>query len=194
MAGIAAVPVSVLFGERGHPMRVAGTAAIVLAAMLVASCDCERQVMPPVPLKSFALQDVQGLFGGHAIWAAEDRTAIVQVVGPPPAGQSGLWEKRYKNTLTAEQWSEVERLVGAHRMATVKMPERPGVPDEAHPIIVAVLKAGGMAKVRKWANDKHPDFDPVYAYLLGLCRARGELVREGVFEWEWRPAGFERPW
>ncbi|CEF49235.1 unnamed protein product [uncultured bacterium] len=148
-----------------------------------------------MPLKSFVLHDVQGLFGGHAIWAAEDRAVFVQVVGPPPpAGQSGLWEKRYKATLTAEQWAEVERLVGAHHLLTAKMPERPGLPDEAHPIIVVVTRAGATANVRKWANDKHADFDPVYAYLLGLCRADGELVREGTFEWEWRPAGFEQPW
>ena len=58
-------------------MRVAGTAAALLAALLIAGCAGERQPGPPVPLKSFALHDVQGLFGGHAIWAAEDRTAFV---------------------------------------------------------------------------------------------------------------------
>lgn len=174
-------------------MRVAGTAAALLSALLVAGCEGERRPGPPVPLKSFALHEVHGLFG-HAIWAAEDRTAFVQVVGLPPAGHSGLWEKRYKTTLTAEQWVEVGRLVGVHRLAAVKVPERPGVPDEAHPIIVVVPESGGTVKVRKWANDKHPDFDPVYAYLLALCRAEGMLVREGAFEWEWRSTGFEQPW
>ena len=43
-------------------------------------------------------------------------------------------------------------------------------------------------------NDKHPAFDTVYTYLLELCRADGELVHEGAFEWEWRPDGFERLW
>lgn len=175
-------------------MRVAGTATALLAASLLVGCEGERQPGSPVPLKAFVLHDVQGLFGGHAVWAAEDQTAFVQVVGPPPAGQSGLWEKRYKTTLTADQWAEVERLVGAHHLAAVKVPERPGVPDEAHPVIMAVPTAGAAVKVRKWANDKHPDFDPVYSYLLRLCRAGGDLVREGAFEWEWRPAGFGQPW
>jgi hypothetical protein len=175
-------------------MRVAVTVASVLAVLLLAGCQGERQPGPAVPLKSFVLHDVQGLLGGQALWAAEDRTAFVQVVGPPPAGQSGLWEKRYRTKLTAEQWAEVERLVGAHHLLTAKMVDRPGVPDEAHPIIVTVPKTGAAVRVRKWASDKHPDFDPVYSYLLGLCRGEFALVREGVFEWEWRPDGFERPW
>ena len=93
-------------------MRATGTVAGLFALSLLAGCEGERQPGPPVPLKSFVLHDVQGLFGGEAIWAAEDRTALVQVVGQSPADQSGLWEKRYKITLTAEQWVEVERLVG----------------------------------------------------------------------------------
>jgi len=175
-------------------MRATGAVAGLFALALLAGCQGERQPGPPVPLKSFVLHDVQGLGGGHAIWAAEDRTALVQVVGEPPAGQRGLWEKRYKIKLTAEQWAEVERLVGAHHLLTAKVPERSGVPDEAHSIIVVVTRSGATVKVRKWANDKHPDFDPVYAYLLGLCRSEAELVREGKFDWGWRPDGFAVPW
>jgi hypothetical protein len=174
-------------------MRAARTIAILFALSL-AGCEGERQPGPPVPLKSFTLHDVQGLFGGHAIWATQDRTAYVQVVASPPVGQSGLREKRYKTKLTVEQWAEVERLVGAHYLLSAKTRERSGVPDEAYPIIVMVPRIGETVKVRKLANDKHPDFDPVYAYLLELCQTDGELVREGAFEWEWRPEGFEQPW
>jgi hypothetical protein len=149
-----------------------------------------------VSLRSFVLHDVQGLFGGAALWAAEDRTAVVQLIGSPPAGQSGLWERRYKVTLTEEQWAEVERLIGTHRFLTLKTRERYGVDDEARPTIAVVTKAGATAKVMKWANDKHPDFDPLYEYLLGLCRnAKGQQpVHEGNYEWGWRPEGFELPW
>jgi hypothetical protein len=133
------------------------------------------------------------LFGGRALWVAEDRTAIIQVVGPAPEGQSGLWEKRYKCKLSAEQWAEVERLAGAHHLLTFKEPQRPGIPDEAHPIIVLVTQTGVTAKARKWGSDKHPDFDPVYNYLLGLCRVEGEFVRQGAFDGQWRPNGFTAP-
>jgi hypothetical protein len=175
-------------------MRVALTVAGLFVLTLFAGCEGDRQPGPPVSLKSIVLHDVQGLFGGHALWATNDRTAIVQVVGHPLAGQSDLWEKRYKARLTAEQWTEVERLVGAHHFLTIKLPDRQGIPDEAHPIIAVVPKSGTTAKTRKWANDKHADFDAVYSYLLVLCRAEGELVYEGAFDWEWRPEGFEQPW
>jgi hypothetical protein len=140
------------------------------------------------------MHDAQGLFGGRVLWASEDGTAFVQIVNPPPADQSGLWEKRYKMKLTDEQWAEVERLVDTHRFLSLQMPERPGEPDEAHPMIVVFTKDGRTAKARKWANDENADFDAVYSYLLGLCQVDGKLVREGVYEWEWRPEGFERPW
>lgn len=171
-------------------------AAVAVAGLLTLALltGCERRPGPPVSLKSFTLHDAQGLFGGCALWAAEDRTAFVQSVGHLRAGRAGLWEKRYKINLTAEQWREVEQLVGAHHLLTTKMAERPGVPDEAQPIIVVVPQAGATVKLRKWANDQHPEFDPVYDYLRGLCRTDGELVHEGAFDPDWRPDGFERPW
>jgi hypothetical protein len=149
---------------------------------------------PPVPLKSFVLHDVQGFFGGQSLWVCEDRTAFVQVVRVPPPGQSGLWEKRYKTTLTPEQWAEMERLVGAHQLLTARMPDRPGIPDESHPIIAFDTRAGETVRLGKWAGDKHPGFDPVYAYLLGLCKPTGELIHEGEFVGGWKPDGCVTPW
>ena len=145
-----------------------------------------------VPLKAFVLEDVQGLFGGQALWAAEDRTAIIQIVRTPPADKSGLWEKRYKKKLSKEQWAEVERLVGVHHFLTLKVPDRFGIPDEGRPTITVVAKDGTVASAMKWVNDKHADFDPLYHYLVGLCRADGELVRGGEYDGRWRP-GFPDP-
>jgi hypothetical protein len=135
---------------------------------------------------------VQGLFGGQSIWATEDRVAYVQLVGHR-AGGGALWASRYKATLTPEQWGEVERLVGTHHLLTAKMSTRPGVPDEALPVMTIVTRAGTTVTVAKWANDKHPDLDPVYSYLLGLCRATGELFHEGAYDWKWRRPRFEQP-
>jgi hypothetical protein len=175
-------------------MRALAVIFGLISLPLLTGCSEERQPGPPIPLKSFILHDVQGYHGGNALWAAEDRTAFVQVVEPPLAGQTGLWEKRYKTKLTQEHWAEVEKLIGAHHFLTLKIPERPGIPDEAHPIIALITKGGDTVKVRKLANDKHAEFDSVYDYLLGICRTKGELVREGAFDWDWKPEGFERPW
>jgi hypothetical protein len=130
------------------------------------------------------------------LWAGEDGAAVVQVVRVPPPGQPGLWEKRYHLTLTGEQRAEIERLVGAHHFLTLKVPERYGEPDEARPTIAVVTREGATAKAAKWDGDKHPDFDPLYEYLLGLCRVAesGKAVHEGNFDWDWRPQGFDRPW
>ncbi len=161
---------------------------------LLGGCDGLRRPGPPVPLKSFVLYDVQGMTGDDALWVGEDRVAIVQVVGDGPAGQPGLWEKRYKAAISPEKWAEVERLVGAHHLLSVEPPSRPAGPDETHPLIQVVMKDGRTGRVHKWGGDKHADFDPVYDYLLGLCRTKGELVREGGFDWNWRPEGFEPLW
>jgi hypothetical protein len=163
-------------GQVRDPMPHTGTA----------NEENRRAPGPPVPLRSFGFQCVQGLWGGSALWAAEDRSAIIQVVGP------GLWEKRYRDRLTEEQWAEVERLVGAHRLLAFRSCDRHGLPDEARPAILLVTRAGESVTAGKWANDAHPDFDPVYAYLLSLCGEAGELVREGPFEELW-PEGFELP-
>ncbi len=172
--------------------------AVTILPFLMASSvlGCNREPGPPVPLRSFVLHDVQGLWGGHALWVSEDGTAVVQVVGKAPPGQSGLWEKRYNIKLTGDQRAEVERLAGVHHFLVLKVKERPGVPDEAHPIIAITTKDGVTAKASKWAGDKSPDFDPLYDYLVGICRGadNGQSIHEGAYDWEWRPEGFDRPW
>jgi hypothetical protein len=119
------------------------------------------------------------------------------VVRPaPPDKPGGLWEKRYKFKIAADQYAEVERLVGVHHFLTIKTKDRPAIPEEAHPTIVVVTKAGQVVKATKLGNDKHPDFDAIYRYLLtfGQPSQEQEPVYEGAFDWDWRPEGFERPW
>lgn len=140
----------------------------------------------PIPLQAFALFDVQGLWGGRALWAAVDRVATIQIVQP------GLWEKRYQVILTDSQWAEVERLVACHHFFTLTVAERPGVPDEAHPVILAFAESGQAVRVGKWASDRHQDFDPIYDYLCGLCHVEGKTFHEGRYAWDWQPEGFAR--
>ena len=182
-----------------HRVLVAAVASLTTASPVVAQPTewraprwTQRGIeAQTVPLEALVLQDVQGLFGGQSLWVSADRTAYVQLVGRR-AGEPALWERRYKTTLTAEEWAEAERLIRAHHLLTVKMPNRPGVPDEAHPVITIVTRAGATTRIGKWANDKHPDFDPVYSFLIGLCRPRGTLIREGPIDWKWTPPGFDK--
>lgn len=179
----------------GRIMRESTMLLGVAMALAISGCGDAGQPGPPVPLKSFVLYDVQGLFGGHALWVAEDNTAIVQVVNPAPPDKVGLWEKRYKTKLTAEQRAEVERLVGAYDFLRLKIKDRSAVPDEARSTIVLVTKNGEKANVGKWANDKNPRFDRLYEYLHSICRLNEgrELVSEGAFDQDWQPEGFENP-
>jgi hypothetical protein len=131
------------------------------------------------------------MWGGHALWAQEGKKAVVQVV------EEGGWEKRFEVPLTAGQWAEAERLVGAHHFLTLTIPLRRGVAGEARPVITVVTRADAPAGVTqwKWVKDNHPGFDAVYEYLLGLCRAAaaGQPVREGRYESEWRPEWYALP-
>lgn len=177
-------------------MRLVRLLLSLVTVSILTGCRGDSQMSEsPVPLRSFALHDVHGMSGGQALWIAEDGTAVLQVVGPPSPGKAGLWEKRYKFRITPDQRGEMERLAGVHRLLTQKPSDRSGVPDEAHPIILAVTKEGEAVKVRKWANDKHSDFDSLYDYLLKLSRApAGEKpVYEGAYDWDWRPEGFDSP-
>lgn len=120
--------------------------------LLFGLAGCAREPRPPVPLAMLVLYDNQGMYGGQALWVAEDRTAFIQNVARPPAGKSGLWEKRYKTKITAGQWAEVERLVGAHHVLSLKMPDRLGVPDEAHPLIMAAMNEFIIDRTNALAN------------------------------------------
>ena len=72
-------------------MRMHAVTLGVLMTVTLSGCGGDGgEPGPPVPLKSFVLHDVQGLEGGHALWVAEDNTAIVQEVVPPPPGKSTL--------------------------------------------------------------------------------------------------------
>jgi len=155
--------------------------------------DVVSKPEPPVRIKSFVFYELSPL-GGRAVWAQDDRSATIQVFGPPPKDRSGLWERRFRSVLTEDQWAEVERLVGEHNFLALRLSGRTPIPDEAHLFVVVVTQAGHSMKVDTWAGKRHPQFDPIHEYLGGLCQAHGESVYEGGYEPEWCPPGFTAPW
>jgi hypothetical protein len=145
----------------------------------------------PIPLKAFALFDVQGLWGGQDLWVGEDGRGYAQVV-KPEKGEGGLQARRYSLRLSPKKVAELERLLGVHDFINLTTPRRPGVPDEARPVICVWPQSGTPVCVSKWAGDKHPDFDAVYEAALGLLSELqdDQVAYRGPFDWGWHPPGF----
>lgn len=178
-------------------MRITIILGAIASAILAGCASSVRESAeaavsgPPVPLNWVVMHDIQGLWGGEAIWVKEDRTAIIQVV------ESGQKEKRYRARVRDAAWTELERLIGAHDFLHLQISPRRVEPDEAHPLVALVTKDGTRARVGKLGNDSHPRFDALYGHLREMCRATEgarELIHEGEYDWSWCPDGYDKLW
>lgn len=166
----------------------------IFVALLLAALGSLAAGEPPAPAApdQVVLLDIQGLWGGVDLWIANDGKAVCRHVGPPRAGGRGLQESRHAFSLSSEQQAELAALVERHGFFTLEIADRPGVPDESRPILF--IQSGARRRaVAKWGNDAHPDFDPLYRFLLAVARAgrAGSLLAEGAYDPEWQPEGFE---
>lgn len=161
-----------------------GSGAGLVIHKVVAAEPARESKAEDLRLGEASLLDVQGLWGGQNVFLQADGSAVVQIVS------QGMREKRYELKLDAAKVAEFEKLLARHDFFIIKIKERPGIPDEAHPEIAVRLASGQERKVMKWAGDKHPDFDPLYAWLLAVAESAkaGKPVFEGAFDWKWRPA------
>jgi len=135
------------------------------------------------------LLDVQGLFGGRELWLDSDGSAWARVVGPPAPGQAQLPERLLAFTVPAPDMEELARRLAENDPAGMRIPDRPGVPDEARPI-VCVQRGEDLRAVAKWAGDAHAEFDAIYRFLIRLV---GRAVEAGGEEASWdgeAPPGF----
>lgn len=150
------------------------------------STPTSTSTSPPKPFEKLVLRDVQGFSGGQDLWLYSDGRMVVQVV-TTPSGEKGL--RRYETTATAAELLAVQNLLDQHHFADLKIAQRRGVPDEAVPTITVDFKTSPSVSVMKWANDKNPDFDPVYEELLALVKrvANDKPVYEGRYDWNWAP-------
>ncbi|MCP4602335.1 MAG: hypothetical protein GY847_17770 [Proteobacteria bacterium] len=164
---------------------------ISLLAFAILVGACTRQDTRSPQLDQIILLDVQGLWGGRDLWILDDGTAYCRIVVPPEAGESGLQEKRYRFNIPQEDIDRLVELIQSHEFFSIQTEDRLGVPDKARPIIY-VAAGDRTAVVAKWANDRHPDFDPIYEVLVELAEVgeNGELVWSGSLDWEWRPDQF----
>ncbi|MCX5675739.1 MAG: hypothetical protein NTX87_12095 [Planctomycetota bacterium] len=135
------------------------------------------------PKCKLVLRDVQGLFGGQDVYLDGSGDCILRAV------DKGLKEKRFRLKLAAEESLALRRMCIRADLAYLEIKERPGVPDEAHPEISITSAAGETRKVAKWANDKVPAFDKVYALLAGMAKRTADLKPEfeGPYDPAWKP-------
>ncbi|MCX5683629.1 MAG: hypothetical protein NT049_08095 [Planctomycetota bacterium] len=133
------------------------------------------------PKCKVALRDIQGLMGGQDVYLDGSGDCIVRIAAKGN-------EKRFSLKLAQEEVAAVRRMCIRSDLADMKIKERPGVPDEAHPEISLTSAAGETRKVAKWANDKVPAFDKVYAVLVGISKRTAELkpTYEGKYDPAWQ--------
>ncbi|MBI5365926.1 MAG: hypothetical protein HZA54_02715 [Planctomycetes bacterium] len=129
------------------------------------------------------LQDVHGLWGGNAVFVEHSGRCVVRVVGP------GQDEKRYAWKLEPAAAAAFFAMCIESDLVALQIKERPGIPDEGHPVLVLLDARGRAHRVGKWQSDKVPAFDRIYEALLALAKQAEAQKPEftGKFEWDWRP-------
>lgn len=129
---------------------------------------------------SVVLNDVQGLYGGHDFDLKRDGTWVMVEVTP----RKGLHARRFEGKASEADIAAFINLLQEHDFLSIRTSDRPGVPDEALPTITVSLTGHESVTKRKWARDKHPDFDAIYGWIMVRCRAAaaGKPVHEGAYE------------
>jgi len=132
------------------------------------------------------LRDVEGLWGGFVVHVFADGDFWFEAVG-----RGATASQIFRATLPPHGLAQLGELLARHDVRLMRVPQRHGIPGESHPTLT-VSGPGFTHSVGKWANDKHPDFDALAAWL----RASGEQLAtstepiwKGPFDWHYRPDG-----
>ncbi len=145
--------------------------------------------LDPADFTRLVLRDVQGLHGGRNVYVGNDGNVTVQAVTPT---ETGLREQRFEFRLTDDERQALRQLLVQHPPRKIRIPLRPGIPDQARPEITLVATGGLATTIAKWDDERHPDFDALYARLQHYEAAtkKRRPVWEGRYDHDWRPAGF----
>lgn len=164
----------------------------------VKQLDAELEKTPddaqpgPAPLDQVVLLDVQGWQGGRDLWISADGKAVCRVVNVAAnANEPGLQETRYSFTLFREQQASLADLAQKQEFFAIKTKQRPGIPDEARPIIM--IKSGSQTHaVGKWDGDEDRRFDPLYKFLLEMTEPAEQWskIGSGPYDLDWQPTDF----
>lgn len=159
-----------------------GMRVVVLAVLILWQGQGVAEDRRPA-IDQLTLFDVQPLSGGQVLYLRGDGTGIVRIVA-----RGSTIEKRYVFVLPVAERAVLEALLVRYHFFTLRVPERPGIPDEARPTIDVRLRNGKQHTVAQWANDRHPDFDALYHWLVALVQrvAQGTPIYEGNYDPYWR--------
>lgn len=132
-----------------------------------------------------ALRDVHPLWGGRDVYVEGSGRVVVRDV---PRG--GPDERRIAASVPAEEARALLRRAVELDVLRVKLVDRPGVPDEGRPTLVAHGADGAEGRITKWANDKVAPFDELLTRLnqIGERAAKeGTASDAGRYDPGWRP-------
>lgn len=130
-----------------------------------------------------SLYDIQGLWGGQALYVWGGGRALLRRVS------RGRQEERFDASLPPDEINRLWAAFIAEDLAALEIETRPGIPDEAYPVICLYNPAGGKLARGKWARQVAPGFDRLLAALnsAATLAAGGRLVYTGDADWDFRP-------
>lgn len=123
---------------------------------------------------SIQLRDVHPLHGGVDIDLQGDGACLIRIVGLPPKRR----ETKTSLQLTQEQAQAFRTLCIQNDLIGLKIPVRPGIPDEGRPGIVLKNAAGQTFQISKWSGDKEPRFDDLGKALYAIVKET--IVKETI--------------
>jgi hypothetical protein len=139
------------------------------------------------------LHDIQGLYGGRALYIRPDGSVIVQVV--ESREPDGLEDARYEGALDAGARTRIVEALTAADFRNLDVPDRLGVPDEARAVLVVRYADGVVHRAAKWQDDEHAEFVRITTVVMEVARmiTASSAPMRVPFDWEWRPSGVDWP-
>lgn len=141
---------------------------------------------------TFYVHDIQGLYGGWAMYVHGERVTVVEVDPRAP-----LAERRWERVVDPA-WLEAARTAVSSALSA-EVAERPGIPDEARTAVVATDGHGAVLRNAAWEGQRDPSLAAFWSPVQELRRMARSLTAdvapsyEGRADHAWRPPGAEWP-
>lgn len=139
-------------------------AFLCLAAFLIMPLLSRAADPAPTAAIIVRLDNVQELFGGQTLVLDADGNLFARKISKGK-------EQRYHLKLPPDELKTLLAFIASSGIRDYHEHERPGVPDEAQPMITLTLPNQEKLVAKKWADDKAPTFDKLYERLSQLVKS-----------------------